>query len=75
MKQWLWTRLSASPWLVPLLGLWLISAVDDELVDLVGFDNAAGIIMVLGGIFGAAWYTSCLADRWRSGSTRSRCWQ
>jgi hypothetical protein len=60
------SRILSSPWLIPWVGLALVSAVDDGLVDLVGFDNAAGMIAAFGALLGAAWYLASprpLAER------------
>ncbi|MET3962664.1 branched-subunit amino acid ABC-type transport system permease component [Marmoricola sp. OAE513] len=49
-------RLTANPWLIPLLGCWALSWVDQDLVDWVGSARAAAILMGAGMVLGWAWY-------------------
>ncbi|MCW2752649.1 MAG: hypothetical protein JWQ32_60 [Marmoricola sp.] len=56
MKMSLWTRLTASPWLIPMTGLWVIAVVGRKLVEALGSTGAAALIVVLGGASGWAWY-------------------
>lgn len=59
-------RLSASPWLLPLIGTVVIDGVDGKLVDLLGYDAAAASVILVGALIGGGWYLAAprpLADR------------
>jgi hypothetical protein len=49
-------RPSASPWLIAVVGIGLVSAVDERAVDLLGLKNAAVAIALFGVVLGWLWY-------------------
>lgn len=51
-----WLHLRASPWLIPMAGMWFISDTNDWWVEQVGMNVAAAIVVTIGVVAGWLWY-------------------